>query len=412
MAVIGMVRRGAGISPRRGRAFAAVLMLLAAGQGTARAAPFISTDDKFVLEHIPEARDTAGTRLRALHTALLADPANLDLALRTAEADLAQARAHGDPRFLGRADAALAPWPLGPATPPQVLLLRGTMLQSTHQFDASLVALDQLLRAQPENSQAWLTRAAVHQAQGRIDAARDDCGHYATVAIGLLADSCIASVMAASGHATMALRALTLALGTGAGEQAAARLYALTIAAETASALGDATAADRFGQALVVAGSDPYLLAAWSDFLLDHGRSAEIVPLLQGSTRIDPLLLRLALAERALGRQEADGHIADLAARFDAARSRGDTVHRREEARFRLYLAHDAAGALTLAQANWDVQREPADARILLEAALAARDIAVARPVAQWMHDTGLEDVRLAALLARLATMEASHGRA
>jgi hypothetical protein len=412
MASVRMARRGAGNSPRRKWAVAFLLLLLAAGCGAARANPFIPNDEKLVLEHIPEARDAAGARLRALHTALLADPHNLDLALRAAEADMAQARAHGDPRFLGRADAALAPWPVGPATPARVLLLRATMLQSTHQFDASLAALGQVLRAEPQNTQAWLTRAAVHQAQGRIDAARGDCGHFATIAEGLLADSCVAGVMAASGHAAMALRALTIAAEAGAGEPAGARLYALTIAAETAAALGDATAADRFDEALAVDGSDPYLLATWSDFLLDHGRAAEVVKLLQDSKRIDPLLLRLALAERALGRPAAEEHIADLAARFDAARARGDTVHRREEARFRLYLANDAPGALALAQANWGVQREPADARILLEAALAARDAAAARPVAQWMRDTGLEDVRLHALLAQIATMEAGRGRA
>ena len=412
MAPIRMARRGAGISPRRTRALTSVLMVLAACQGTARAAPFIPHDEKLVLEHIPEARDAAGAQLRALHTALLADPANLDLALRTAQADLGQARAHGDPRFLGRADAALAPWPLGAATPAPVLLLRAVMLQSTHQFDASLAALGQVLRAEPQNTQAWLTRAAVHQAQGRIDAARDDCSHFATIAIGLLADSCIASVMAASGHASTALRALTIATQAGAGEPAAARLFALTIAAETAEALDDPSTADRFGRALVVDASDPYLLAAWIDFLLDHGRAAEIVTLLQESTRIDPLLLRLALAEHALGRPAAEAHIADLAARFDAARSRGETVHRREEARFRLHLANDAPGALALAQANWGVQREPADARILLEAALASRDAEAARPVAQWMRETGLEDARLTSLLAQIATMEAVHGRA
>jgi tetratricopeptide (TPR) repeat protein len=284
------------------------------------------------------------------------------------------------------------------------------MLQSTHQFDASLAALDQLLRADPANGQAWLIRAAVHQAQGRIEAAHDDCGHFATIAIGLLTDSCIAGVMAASGHAPTALRALTLALGADAADLPAARLYALTIAAETATALGDATAEGRFAQALALDPNDPYLLAVWSDFLLDHGRPAEVLPLLGKRTRIDPLLLRLALAERALALPGAAGHIADLAARFDAARARGETVHRREEAIFRLDLLHDPAGALALARANWEVQREPADARIFLRAALAAGEPAAAMPVAQWMHATGLQDLRLESLLAQFAKGAMAHG--
>ena len=48
------------------------------------------------------------------------------------------------------------------------------------------------------------------------------------------------------------------------------------------------------------------------------------------------------------------------------------------------------ARALQLARENWATQREPADARILLEAALAAGDPAAARPVLDWLERTGL----------------------
>ena len=62
--------------------------------------------------------------------------------------------------------------------------------------------------------------------------------------------------------------------------------------------------------------------------------------------------------------------------RFEASRLRGDRVHLREEARFTLHLLNDPKAALKLAQENWQVQKEPADVRILLEAALAAHDAA------------------------------------
>jgi hypothetical protein len=84
-----------------------------------------------------------------------------------------------------------------------------------------------------------------------------------------------------------------------------------------------------------------------------------------------------------------------LAARFAAGRERGTTVHIREEARFTLALLHDAGRALPLAQANWNVQREPADARILLECALADKNRAAARPVLDWLNSNHVEDFRL-----------------
>ena len=67
-----------------------------------------------------------------------------------------------------------------------------------------------------------------------------------------------------------------------------------------------------------------------------------------------------------------DADRAELAARFDATRRRGDTVHRREEARYALEVEDDPARALALARANFAVQKEPADVRLLADAARAA----------------------------------------
>jgi hypothetical protein len=113
------------------------------------------------------------------------------------------------------------------------------------------------------------------------------------------------------------------------------------------------------------------------------------------------LLLRLALAERRLPDQRGifTEHRSDLAARFDAARRRGDSVHRREEAQFRQVIEGDAHAALALARETWAVQREPADLRILIEAARAAGDAAALKIATDWIAAHHLED---AAVLAGL----------
>ena len=87
-----------------------------------------------------------------------------------------------------------------------------------------------------------------------------------------------------------------------------------------------------------------------------------------------------------------------MAARFDAARLRGDTVHQKEESRFALQLLGDAPRALALARETYAVQREPADARILLEAAIAAHQPAAAEPVQVWMKSSAIESVVLSGL--------------
>lgn len=114
-------------------------------------------------------------------------------------------------------------------------------------------------------------------------------------------------------------------------------------------------------------------------------------------------MLRLAIAEQRLGLAQSAVHRTELAARFAASRRRGDeAVHRREEARFTLELLEQPRAALKLALANWQTQREPADARILLEAAKASGDAAAARPAIDWLGQSRLEDRRVNALMQEL----------
>jgi hypothetical protein len=140
------------------------------------------------------------------------------------------------------------------------------------------------------------------------------------------------------------------------------------------------------------------LLAAWSDFLLDTGRPAEVVKQLASWEASDGLLLRLAEAETLLKLPAAAAHVQALDDRFAAAKLRGDTTHRAEEARFQLRLRNNPAQAVQLAAANYQVQREPRDARALLEAAVAAKDVAAAQPVREWLRASGFEDARLRTL--------------
>ena len=108
------------------------------------------------------------------------------------------------------------------------------------------------------------------------------------------------------------------------------------------------------------------------------GNGTEVVKLLAPWEASDPLLLRLAEAETLLQLPTAQAHVQALDDRFAAAKLRGDTTHRAEEARFQLRLLSNSALAVQLATANYQVQKEPRDLLVLLESALAARDTAAA----------------------------------
>jgi hypothetical protein len=150
-----------------------------------------------------------------------------------------------------------------------------------------------------------------------------------------------------------------------------------------------------FAAALKLGVNDNFLLAAYADFLLEQGRPKEVVALLQDWVRSDTLLLRLAIAEQRLKLPAAQAHTQALGDRFAAAALRGERLHMGEEARFLLDLKGDARAALAVGLENWKEQREPRDALVVLEAAIAARDAKGAAPVLKWLDENRFEGERI-----------------
>ena len=364
------------------------------------AAPFTPRDDNVVVEQLrTDPADDAG--VRHLRAALAGNPHNSEVAAALARRYVERARADADPRYLGYAQAALAPWWEAPAPPSPVLLLRATIRQSNHAFAPALADLDALLKRDPHYAQAWFTKAAIWLAQGRYAEAKRSCVSLESLAPSA-AGACHAAVASVNGEAAQS-DAMAAALLANPQLPATERQWLLTLRAETAARRGDAARAEKyFRAALAMDGKDSYLDNAYADFLLDEGRAREILRRLRADARADGALLRLALAAQALRASETRTYVDALRARFAASERRGDTLHLREQARFALYLTDSPNTALRLAQANWRMQREPADARILLEAALAADVPGAARPVLAWMTETRIEDARLARLAGRI----------
>ncbi|MEO8344124.1 MAG: hypothetical protein ABI607_00380 [Betaproteobacteria bacterium] len=367
----------------------------------AGAKPYTPLDDSAVLERLPEKLDPSLAELKRMRAALRANPTDLDTAARVARRSIEAARDSGDPRFLGQAQAALAAWWTAADPPPQALLLRATVKQSQHDFSGSLIDLDRLLAVRAADGQALLTRATIFTVQGRYADAKRDCAKLFRLTTGLVTTACVAGASSLNGEAASAYRGLVEALGRP-GETAGTRAWALTLAGEIAARRSDSLAAEaHFREALALDPRDAYLRGAYADFLLDEHRAPEVLPLLVDLTANDSLLLRLALAEQAIPERHADymSHQQDLANRFAAARRRGDTLHQREEARFRLEVTKDVPAALALAKANWSVQRESADLRILAAAARASGDTGAMKTVKDWIATTRIEDAAVIALV-------------
>ena len=374
----------------------ALTVALATGMAATLAAPHIPESDADVLERLPSRpADASARELKGLRAALAQAPRDPNAAQALAQHYFDLAMARGDPRYIGYAQAVIAPF--ATTMTADLLLVRGQLGQYRHAFDQALDDFAAALRLNPDLAQAHAWRGAIHLVQANSAAASEVCLTLKTMGREALAGACLGLLQAYGGQLQAA--DLTLKQALRMSPQRESQLWLLTRLAEVATWRGQNTQADQhFKAALALQLDDGYLLAAWSDFLLDAGRPAEVVKLLTPWEASDGLLLRLAEAETQLKLPQASRHAQALGDRFAAARLRGDVTHRADEARFQLRLRANAPAAVTLAQANYQVQREPRDARILLETAVATRQPEAARPALDWLSRSGFEDTRLRTL--------------
>ena len=384
------------------------LLVFVLGMAPALAAPAVPADDDAVVERLPRAVAGERAELRTVRAQLDREPGNLPLALTLAERYIALGRAESDPRFYGYAEGVMRPWAGGERSPPDVMVMRATLAQHRHDFAAAAVDLEAAIAVDPGNARAWLTLATVDRVQGRYASASEACSRLFRLAPLIVTFTCLADVGSLHGQAKANYARLHALYQDSDDLDPQVRIWTLTVLAESAARAGDPVAAEaHFREALEVGRRDAALLAAYADFLFDRQRPVAVRDLLQKEGRADALLLRLAVAQRMLGDPRWVENKQVLGERIAAGRQRGDRVHLREEARFALSLADDPATALSLAGENWRVQREPADARLVLEAALAAKQPAAAAPVLSWLAETGLEDAHLTGLARQVGEMPA-----
>ena len=403
------------------------LLCFAASSSAALAAPYVPASDLVPLERLatklndstraaavggvagaaaPAASGPSGSAMRSM---LARDPKNLDLALRIAHVYMARARSESDPRFLGQAQAALGAWWSQSEPPVPVLLLRATIRQSNHDFKNSRLDLEQAVKREPNNAQAWLTLATVQQVTGDIKGSATSCSRLVPLTARLISTTCTAAVDGARGQAAQAFDAIKNIMAEPdalRGANVGVRTWALTLQAELAERLARPADAEKLYRAsLALDAADAYTVAAYSDFLIDVGRAKDVLTLIPATTRVDTLLLRRAIAAKLAESPDAAQVAADLGERFAASRARGDRIHLREEARFVLAIKNSPDEAVNLARDNWDVQKEPLDARILLEAAVAARQPKAARDIVSWVTSNQLQSQKLTQLVAQVRAL-------
>lgn len=339
------------------------------------------------------ARDAEVVRLRGMQEE---SGGNVAVASHVAKRLIEKARAEGEPRFYGMAEAALAAWWKGGDVRADVLLLRATLKQQRHDFAGASGDLDLLLEREPENAGGLALKGTILQLRGDFEAAREVSQVLERVAPGLVAAASRAALDGMTGDIAGARKRLEAALEGGGDRRG--RAWALAVLADLAERGGDRAAAEvSYRQALELNREDGYVLGAYADLLLRAGREEAVIALLEGKEEREDLGMRLVLAERAAygGSAKAAMGVGLLASRLDALARRGCGLHAETQARFLLEIDGDAAGAVDLVRSVWEEQKEPAVLRVLAEAAVAAGDQTVLDEIEAWVRATGYEDAVL-----------------
>jgi hypothetical protein len=380
-------------------ALAAGLMFLCCAQASAEPIKPLSDDE--VIEVLPA---SSGSRDedRRLRRQLAGRPDDAALAVTVARRNLDRAREAGDPRFAGLALAALRPWRNAATAPGDVLLMRATLQQYLHEFDASVASLRHLL-ARPGGdrmAQAWLTLATVLRVQGRYADSDDACRRVGMAGALLHSSACLAENAALRGDVATARKTFENLLASP-GLAAATRGWLLTSVAELEERDGHPAAADAAFRGILQLGFDAYAAVGYADFLIAQHRPAEALKLLKDETRTDAVLLRLAIAGSRAGALTAARDVAEMRDRIELANQRPDAqkFHGREQAMFALFVDLDPARALQLARGDVEQQREALDVLVLAQAAKASAEPQAIDEARRLKASLGLHDRRIDAAL-------------
>lgn len=326
-----------------------------------------------------------------------AAPATPQAAATTARRWIMLSRETADPRYLGRAQAALARWWGQADAPADLLVLQATVEQGRHEFAAARATLERALQANPAQVQGWLTLATLERVAARYEAAETACRNVARYGATLYATACLLETRSLQGQHDAARSGLTALWQQAAGD-ATQRAWIGSLLAESEERAGRDDAADAAYRRSLADAPDGYTALAYADLLLRLNRTSAALEVLRNQPDSDAVLLRRAWALRLRGDAAWQPLARDLEARFAAIAARGEGLeaHARERALLALWLQGQPAAAWRAARTNLELQKEPLDWWLALQASEQSGNAASHQAVRQALQQAGLQDMRLA----------------
>lgn len=367
---------------------------------------FVPAPDRVVVPVSVQATAGAGSSLREAERAWRADPKRQDTAWRYAREVFVLGLREGDLRWYGAARAALQPWWDARQLPAEGHFMRALVRQGFHDFEGGIADLTATIAQEPQRAEAWSWRFSLYLLTSRLNEARTDCAELGQ------------RFGAVEGQACQA----TLQYRTGQAAAAVPTFERLVQQPDLQGPLAQDWLRYHQGMALVAAGRPMQAAQVWQQHLQRHpgshlvrlslaetlntaGQHAQALEASLATVQpTDALLVQALLAASALRDPRAADLENQVSQRMAAQAQRNEALIERPQMMFYIRHRADLPRGLALAVQSWTEQQEPADAALLIEAALASDRPADARPVLDWMRRTGYTDPVLASLARTLQT--------
>jgi tetratricopeptide (TPR) repeat protein len=364
---------------------------------------FKPQDQQVVLAASVHAQGGRNGQLRALDQAWRAQPTNLDASLAYARAVFTLGLTEGDLRWFGSAKAALTPWWQSADLPADGFFLRGLVKQGFHEFDAGLADINQAIAKDAQRAEFWSWRFALHLLLADMAAAQQD----------------ILEISRLFGPEEGNVYRGILLYRTG-KPQPATELLSAALKAKT---FQDTSSQDwigfHLGEALRVGGQSAQALAIWqkqlkanpqshllrlslAEMLNSQGNYRQAKQIATTESASDALLMQALLASRGLKESDEKRLASLIDARLKSQEMRQESLIERPKLFYLIAYGKDPAAGLALSIQNWQLQKEPPDALLFIQAALAVNQPRAAEPVVNWAEKTGYTDPELAALIRQL----------
>jgi tetratricopeptide (TPR) repeat protein len=355
---------------------------------------------------------TAGGRassLRALDQAWRAQPQDMQKALAYARAVFTLGFNEGDLRWFGSAKAALTPWWQASDLPADGFFMRGLVKQGFHDFAGGLQDINQAISLNPERAEFWSWRFALHLLQANLSAARQDAEEIARRFGPEEGQIYRAVLLYRTGQALSAEQLLSASLRSPAYQDDASQVWIGFHLGEAHRVANQPDRAIAVWQRLLQAYPQSHLLRlSLADLLNQQGQFQQAQAVVSANSAkshanlTDALLMQTLLASRGLKAPDESALAGQIAARLQSQALRQESLIERPKLIYQIAYGQDLAAGLTLSIENWQQQKEPPDAVLFAQAALALNQARAAEPVVQWAQTTGYTDPQLAPLLLQL----------